>query len=579
MRQMATISYGWCRVEGACVRDTQKAYGYTLTSPIASENIFYGNPAVQIYNRENSVFGVAYKVVPIREIAGHTKVKDIDLNYSSFQTAINNYSKKINIGDATNSAKLYYEEFAVSESSVIFYDDSTRGEFRYHAIIYVDENLAPPILMITARYVGPPISVDLPFDTEDLRVYAEFEDGSVERVVSGYTIDPANRIVTKVGSNVFKIGFTDNTGYAFPSVPVSVPGVKRLTGIQGTYDGPSLYKGQTVERRYLTVVAQYSDGSSSTITAYGFPNGNILGNQTSVAISYNGQRCYVDIPTYTVSSSRLVAFYTGPNIEVDSKNPKEFDKSDTKIQIYYQSSNGVNSNWETVPYSLCTFSPTAVEHEGINYITVQYTGKSGPVSCQMMVVGVSPEVTMTKLAVTYNGPSVLQGSPYSLERVIVKAFYSDGTTAIIKNGFTCNKYIVDNPGVNEFLCRYTHRAPSGEDVTLEATFTVHGLERDDTSKTGYAPISLDNHHPEATRYNNRFRGPAESYKHQYTHDMIFENIVELYSLFRRIEWSYNSLVEDVESANAIKYQSINQINTINDGIQDIMDNPNFISLL
>ena len=576
---MATVAYGWCRVEGALVRDTQKAYGYTLTSPIASENVFYGRPSVQIYNRESPVFGVAYKVVPIREIAGYATVMDIDVNYASFQTALNNYNRKINIGDATNAAQLYYEEFAIEESSVIFYDDSTRGEFRYHAVIYVDKDLAPPILNITAKYVGPPVAVDLAFEIDDLRVYAEFEDGSVERVVTGYTIDPADRVVTKVGTNVFKIGFIDNSGYEFPPVPISVPGVKRLVSIYGIYDGPSLYKGQTIERRYLTIVAKYSDGSSGTVTSYGFPNGNILGNSPSVAISYNGQRCFVEIPTYTVSTSRLVAFYTGPNIEVDTKNPQEFDPSQTKIQIYYESNDGIHSGWETVSHELCQFVPTTVDHEGINYVTVQFTGKSGPVSCQMMVIGVSPEVTMTKLAAVYNGPAVVQGRPYSLERVTVKAYYSDGTTAIIKNGFTCNKYIVEYPCINDFLCRYTHRASSGEDVTLEATFTVPGLEKDDTSETGYAPVSLDNNYPEATRYNNRYRGPAESFKHEYTNDMIFENIVALYKLFARIEASYNDLMVSIEGANAIKYQSINQINEIGDGVQEIMTNPKFISLV
>ena len=196
-----------------------------------------------------------------------------------------------------------------------------------------------------------------------------------------------------------------------------------------------------------------------------------------------------------------------------------------------------------------------------------------------MVIGVSPEITMTKLAAVYNGPPVVQGSPYSLERVTVKAFYSDGTTAIIKNGFTCNKYIVENPGINEFLCRYTHRASSGKDVTLEVTFTVPGLEKDDTSESGYMPVSLNKHYPEATRYNNRYRGPAESFKYQYTYDMIAENIRELYKLFRRIEISYNNLVEEVENTNAIKHYSINQINAINDGIQEIMTNPKFITII
>lgn len=575
---MATIPYGWCRVEGAVVKDTSKAYGYALTSPIASDTIFYGRPSIQIYNRESTVLGVAYKVVSVRELAGYASVKDIDENYGSFQTALDNYDRTINIGDATNAAQLYYEEFAIEESSVIFYDNSTRGEFRYHCVIYVDKDLAPPIIRITAKYVGPPVAVDLAFDTDDLRVYADFEDGNTERVITGYTIDPANRIITKVGTNIFNIGFTDNTGYDFPPAPVSVQGVKRLVGIYGVYDGPSLYKGQTVERRYLTIVAQFSDGSSSTVTSYGFPNGNILGNSSSIAIAYNGQRCNVEIPTYAISTSRLVAFYTGPNIEVDSKNPQEFDPANTKIQIYYKSADELYSNWETVDYTLCTFTPLTVDHEGINYITVQFVGRSGPVSCQMMVIGIKPEVTMTKLSAVYNGPAVVQGSFYSLERVSVKAYYSDGTSSIIRNGFTCDRYIVEEVGLNAFLCRYTHRSSSGNDITLESTFTVVGLERDDTTETGYSPVSLDNHYPEATRFNNRFRGPAESIKHRHINDMIYENIVELYKIFAGIEASYNNLVSAVEGVNSVKYMSLDQIGTINEQVKEIMTNPKFITL-
>lgn len=573
---MATVAYGWCRVEGATVTNTQKAYGYTLTSPIGSESIFYGRPSIQIYNKTSTILGVTYKVVPIEEITGYATIKDIDANYTAFQSAIANYDKTINTGDATNAAQLYYKEFAIDKPSVIFYDDTTQGQFRYYAIVYVDADLAPPILAITAKYIGNPIPVDLEFNTDDLRIYAEYEDGSVDRVLDGYTIDPSDITIKKVGVNVFKILFVTNAGDTLTS-QVGIQGIKRLTGIQGKYDGPSLYQGQTVERRYLIVTALYSDGSSGTVTSYGFPNGNILGKLPSIEISYNGERCFVDIPTYAISTSRLVAYYTGPNIEVDDKNPNTFDTTKTNIRIHYQSIDSSLGGWETIDSSLCTFTPNVIEHEGINNILVQYVGKNGPVSCYMMVIGFKPNVIMTALTAEYTGPEIVQDKTYSQERLIVKAYYSDGTVVTIKNGYLVNSNIVKNIGINTFTVTYTDRPSSGDDVTLTATFDVIGLEKDTTTDTTYSPISLLNNYPEATRYNNRYRGPAEAEKHHNTNKMIFENIKELYKIFRDIEQSFNDVINSVGNESAIKYLSLNQINRLHDTVTIIMTDKRFSS--
>lgn len=570
------VSNGWCRIEGATVKDTNKAYGYSLTSPIQSETIFYGSPSVQIYNKTSAIIGVAYKVVPIKEIGGYGTVREIDEHYDDFQEALANYDKTINVGDATNAAQFYYEEFVVAEPSVIFYDDTTRGEFRYYAIVYVDEDLAPPIVNVTAKYIGNPVPVDLAFKEDDLRVYAYYEDGNVSRVVSGYEIDPADRIVTKVGVNTFVVSFTTKDGYKF-TCNVGVQGVKRLIGIEGVYDGPSLYKGQTVERRYLVIVALYSDGSSGTVTTYSFPNGNVIGSSSVIAIAYNGERCDVPIPMYEISTSRLVAYYTGPNIEVDDKNPNSFDPANTTVRIYYQSEDGTMSNWEDVPSESCTFTPTMIEHEGNNQILVQYVGKNGPVQCYMLVPGFKPGAIMTALEAKYTGPEVVQGKTYSLERLIVKAYYSDGSVVTINNGYKVSSNIVEYVGLNTFSCTYTDRPNTGEDRTITTTFTVMGLEKNSTTESNYSPIDLQNNYPEAVRYNNRYRGPAEARKHYNVNMMLFENIYALYKVFADIEFAYNDVVKTVDGDNAIKYHSLNQMNRIRDGVTDIMTDERFMS--
>jgi hypothetical protein len=569
------VSNGWCRIEGATVKDTQKAYGYSLTSPIKDETIFYGLPSVQIYNKTSAILGVAYKVVPIKELCGYETVKDIDAHYNDFIQGINNYNKVINTGSMTNAAQMYYKEFTIDKPSVIFYDDTTQGNFRYYAIVYVDEDLAPPIVNVSAKYIGNPVPVDLAFDENDLRVYAYYEDGNLSRIVSGYEITPSDRIVKNVGVNTFDISFKTNDNYKFVST-IAIQGVKRLVGLQGTYDGPSLYKGQSVERKFLVVVALYSDGSSATVTSYTFPNGNVLGYSSFVEVAYNGERCNITIPTYEISTSRLVAYYTGPNIEVDSKNPNSFDTNNTTVRIYYQSKDGTMSNWEDVPSDLCTFTPTVIEHEGNNEILVQYTGKNGPVSCYMLVPGFKPGAYMTALEAKYTGPDIVQGKTYSLERLIVKAYYSDGSVVTINNGYRVNSNIVEYVGINNFSCTYTDRQSSGNDKTITTTFTVKGLAKDSTTESNYNPISLINNFPEATRYNNRYRGPAEALKHYNVNMMIFQNIHALYQLFADIEHAYNNVVTSVDGDNAIKYHSLNQMNRIQDGIESIMADKRFI---
>lgn len=567
---MALISSGWCRFEGAIVSDTKKAYGYSLVSPLQGEKIFYGKPAIQIYNRESTILGVAYKVVKIKDISGYATVQQIDANYSSFMNAFTSLDRTINIGDNENAAQFYYKEFTIEESCIIFYDDSTAGKFRFHSFIFVDKDLAPPVISITAKYVGNPVPVDLPFNTDDLRVYAEYDDGNRDRIVSGYTITPSDRIIKQVGTNTFNIGFRNADGIELMPAPIMIEGVKRLVGIHGTYDGPSIYKGQTVERRYLTVVADYSDGSSGTVNDYGFPDGNISDGSEWITVSYHGQRTKINVPNYTISSSRLSAFYTGPNIEVDPKNPQEFDTTKTKIQIFYKSNDGKHKGWENVPSSKCTFTPTVIEHEGVNNIKVSYNGRGGIVTCNMMVIGIRPEVIMTNLTAEYTGSPVITGKAYSIERVIVKAYYSDKTVVQIKNGFILNKYIVLNEGINTFTCKYTDRPATGNDKTLETTFTVVGIKKDDTTENGITPVTLENKYPEAIITNNRYRGPAEAAKYDTFNRFVYENITELYKIFKNIEGNYNELSKEIDGANNKKMISLNKINHINDSVKDIL---------
>lgn len=550
---MAIFTFGWCRTEGTPIPDLQKEYG-TFTNLPASTKVFYGTPEIQIYNPYSAVNGCVYKIVPLSTFGGHVTIKDIDANYADIITGINDYDKTV---DTEHGSIYYYEPFVVEESCVIFHADSTKTHFDQKAIILIDQFATPEILTITAKYLGGPVPVGDTFNLDDLQIFAIYSDGNKALIKEGYTVDPEDKIITKLGSNVVKITYVTPSGNIYQA-SVIIEGIKNLIGIQGFYDGPSVSFGQEALRKYFVIVAQYSDGSSATVTEFSFPGGNVVSetNAGIITIFYKGFYTDVEVPTYEVSSSRLIAFYNGPNVEVG--NP--FKLQYANIKIYYNSADDINSYYEDIDPELCVFSTTMIDHEGINQILVQYTGKAGPVSTYMIVIGIRPEVTLNFIDAQYTGPEIVQGKSYSVERVIVKAHYSNGTVVQVKN-FSVNSNVVNFVGLNEYEVTYKEK-----DTVVKTTFGVIGIERDSTSESNYSPISLQNHYPEATRINNRYRGPAEGIKHDKVNMMIFENIARLYKIFRDVEVAYNNLSQAVDGNNAIKYRTLNNIEQLEDGV-------------
>lgn len=559
---MAIFTFGWCRTEGTPIPDLQKEYG-TFTNLPASTKVFYGTPEIQIYNPYSTVNGCVYKIVPLSTFGGYTTIKDIDANYSDILQGINNYDKTV---DTEHGSIYYYEPFVVEESCVIFHADSTRTTFDQKAIILIDQFATPEILTITAKYIGGPVPIGEKFDLDNMQIYAIYSDGNKALIKQGYTVEPEDQIITVLGSNVVKITYVTPTGNIYQA-SVIVEGVKNLVGIQAFYDGPAVSYGQEALKKYFVTVAQYSDGSSATVTEFSFPSGNVVSetNGGIITIFYKGFYTDVEVPTYEVSSSRLIAFYNGPNVEVG--NP--FDTKYAQIKIYYKSADEINSYYEDIDPDLCIFSTTMVDHEGVNQILVQYVGKAGPVSTYMIVIGIKPEVQLNFIEAEYTGPEIIQGKSYSIERVIVKAHYSNGDVVQVKN-FSVNSNIVNFVGLNEYEVTYKEK-----DTTVTTTFGVIGIERDSTSDTNYTPISLQNHYPEATRVNHRYRGPAEGMKNDKVNMMIFENITALYKVFRDIEIAFNELSDAVGNNNAIKYRTLNNIERLEDGVDKWLNDDRF----
>lgn len=547
---MAVFTIGWCRVEGMPIPDLEKEYG-TFTNLPSGQKVFYGTPEIQINNPISIVNGCVYKIVPLTEF-GYSTILEVDANFATLQNQLQTYDKTV---DTDHGSIYYWEPFTVNESCVIYHADSTKKTFDNVALILIDQHATPEIIAITGSYKGGGVPVGEELDTKMLELYVIYADGNKARLLDNYTTDPADKIITVVGSNVVKINYTTPTGKALTTT-VIVEGIKNLQGITALYDGPHVGFGNEALRKYFIVVAQYSDGSSATVTDFSFPSGNIVSetNGGVLQIYYKGFYTDVVVPTYAVSTSRLMAYYNGPNVEVGH----DFDIKYCKIKIYYASADGLHDRYEDIDPSLCTFSTTMVDHEGVNQITVQYVGQAGPVNTVMVVIGIKPETVLTFIEAQYTGPEIVIGKSYSAERVICKAHYSNGSIVQIRN-FSLNSNVVQYVGPNEYTVTYKEK-----DTTVTTTITVMGLPKDSTTESGYSPVSLQNNYPEATRLNNRYRGPVEARKHDNIDKMIQENLLVLYNIFANIEQNFNELVESVNGNNSIKVRTLNEVQHIED---------------
>lgn len=550
---MAVHYQGWCRIEGTAILDTGKLYGTWKKLP-STTRVYYGMPEIQIYNPNVVTNGCVYKAIPIEDL-GYATIQEIDENYDSLNTALNSINTSTS---GTNGGVLYYEPFVIDKSSIILYADSTSQYFDHVAVILIDQYATPEIIALTGSYKGQPVPVGDEFNTDDLVLFVIYEDGNRSQLLDNYTITPEDKIITNVGSNVIQIDYDTPTGRHLKT-NILILGIKKLVKIEALYDGPPVTWDEEAQRKYFIVTAYYSDGSSGTVTDFSFPNGSPSGvlvtktNGGVIDIYYKGFYTQVTVPTFDVSSSRLIAFYNGPNVEVGHN----FNPAYTKVKIYYASNAGYNT-YEDIPDPEvnCTFTPLTIDHEGVNHITVSYVGKMGQISTTMVVIGIKPETKLNYIKAEYTGPEIIVGKTFSPERIIVKAYYSNGQVVTVNN-FTIPTNIINRVGDNAITVTYKDKDTTCTDVVF-----ITGLAPDPTSEDGYSPVSIDNRYPEASYSNNRYRGPAEAKKHSDFEFYLRENLTELYQYFAETEAAFNKLCSAVDGYDAAKFKTIHTVSLI-----------------
>lgn len=523
----------WYRLEGYIVPTTEYNYSIPITN-LNGFDIWYTNVEVQLQNPSigNFIHGVNYKTRKFSDY-GLKTIEEINNNFST--------TLSLMLSEMSNNegALTYTEPFVVTESTVICFADSYDTKLSRYIVILKDDYLTSNITAITAQYDGPAVAMDETFNYSYLTVTGHFDDGHTSKFMEGtYSVTRSDGISTnrinKIGSNVFTA--TVKYGENIWTASFIVIGVKRLVGIQARYDGPIVALNKKPKRKNIVVIANYSDGSASTVTDWTYSNGDTITNVNNgiLTIYYQGFECTVEINHYDAYATQIKAFYNGPKVEVGN----DFILNYLTVKIYYQDSTNTNSYWEELEQDYYTVDKQTILYEKDNIITVTYITNSGEVlTTNFIVEGFLPEKEISYITAEYSGPPIRKGKTYNPEKVICKAYWNNGNVSLIKD-FTVTTTIVNNVGVNEITLNYKDNS---------CVFTVIGVEPENTTETGYSPTEIDLLYPEATKLNHRRRGPMESSKFDDYNKFIYNNINTLFNIYNQLEKQYKQIYTDISS--------------------------------
>lgn len=527
----------WYRLEGCILPTSEYNYSSSNISVLSGYDIWYTNIEIRFQNpsSQNYVHGVNYKTRTFAEY-GFTTIDEIADNFNTV------YPQMLNDMAENQGALTYSEPFVVTESSVICYNDAYELGLTKVIVILKDDYLNPDLTGITAVYDGPTVAMDEEFDYTYLTVTGIFSDGHTSQLMPGtFTVtrksDNQNtKVVNKLGTNQFTatVKYGDNTFKA----DFAVIGVKRLIGVIATYDGPNVALNKSPLKRDFVVCAQYSDGSASTVTDWSFLNGGKVTehNNGILTVYYLGFTCDVAVTYYNTDPTQLKAYYSGPEVE----KGKQFSLEYLTVKIYYQNISDVSGNayWEILDPETYTVSTQNISLEGDNIIGVTYVTNNGTeLSTTFIVKGFIAKAYVAYITAEYDGPPVPVGKYYNINKVTVKAYWSNGDISVVQ-GFNVNKTKIEQVGDNIFTVLYKQKT---------CDFIVQGLSAEDTSATNYRPTHVDLKYPEATKSNHRYRGPMESLKFDEYNRFVFENINVLFDIYNSLEKTYNTISSDSES--------------------------------
>ena len=333
------------------------------------------------------------------------------------------------------------------------------GDFFIHGQGKVGGGGKPELLSIWVDTPPDKVKYDAGdlFDPTGMVIKADIS--GVEIVVPNYTYEPEVMLegVTEVIISYEFAGVTKTC-----SQPISA--VRTLSKVDViTQPTKTAYKyGDTFDPSGMVVQATYSDGSTEIVEDYSYtPTGALGLNDTTVTVSYEfaGKTATTtfDITVARVLSS--IAITTAPT-KTAYKYGEKFSSSGMVVTATYTDGGSeAVSGWTYTPTSALTHSNTA--------ITVSYT-EGGVTKTATQAITISKIVTKIEVTTAPTTTSYIAGQTISTAGMVVKATYSDGSTATVTSSCSVSPTTAA-AGTSSFTISYTY---NGTTVTTTQAISI-----------------------------------------------------------------------------------------------------------
>ena len=313
---------------------------------------------------------------------------------------VNTHTKQIeSISQSVSSCKWTDDAVAKLKTfleNVVYIDNST-GQSAADELIKILTSTTPTTLLsIGASLTGTSISVGDTLTSSMFAVTAYYSDGS-SKTVTDFTFNPTTATSTSTSVTI-------SYGGKSTTVTVSATTPVELSSITATYTGGTIYKNATLTSSMFAVTANYSDGSSKTVTGFSFtPTTANTTPNTTVTISYGGKSTTVSVAvsTATVSAITITGYTLNNGVTRLYPNDIFTSKGTFKYTLAYTDGSTVTKTGNDD----LTVSPTSFDSAKTAAVSVYYSAVTGVYATYNMTVSENPKVTT--IGATYSKGTTL----------------------------------------------------------------------------------------------------------------------------------------------------------------------------
>ena len=312
-------------------------------------------------------------------------------------------------------------------------------------------------------------------DTTGLTLTATYNNGTTKTVSSGFTCTP--EALNTAGSQEITVTYSGKT----TTFDVNVENIALLSiAIKTNPTKTSYYVGDTLNTSGLTLTATYNNGTTKTISS-GFActptTLDAIGTQM-INVVYGEKTAEFTVNVTAVSVSSIAVktmplnteYFVGDTLSMEGLT----------LTVTYN-----NGKTETVSSGF-TCTPTVLETEGTQKITVAYGGKTASFNVSVASV----KVTELEIVTVPQKTSYKVGDKFEPTGLTMNVVNSKGEEIVVSEGFVCTPEILDKAGTQVVTVSYGGKSVMITVIVAEAepeTYVVKFISNGEViSETTYA---------------------------------------------------------------------------------------------